>query len=326
MMIDDVLYSRRKGETDFSVVEADKNWARPDLWKESPETLARIQERPIDEKHRQVLNDWDAKREAADPAALAASIAATARDLAAARTATRAAAFLGDLEKTMPRAFQAVTADIADLAKAEDSSLNPIAAICTPLLSARGGIADLAIALSESSSPKLRAAVADFAACPAAAIPPANAYERGRRILNLMIKDNFLKRAAREARLIAEGSMLDGLRSDAALAALNKDGSELDYYVNGNYGGLYDERNFPEFPAGDGYLGPEQYFAMGDNRYNSLDFRYRTGNLDIKPLDAADPSSVRYYSNIDPFALDLRYIEGYALFRIWPPSRIGALH
>ena len=64
---------------------------------------------------------------------------------------------------------------------------------------------------------------------------------------------------------------------------------------------------------------------MGDNRYNSLDFRYKTGNFSTRPLDAADPSSVMYYSNIDPFALDRRFIEGYALFRIWPPSRIGAI-
>jgi hypothetical protein len=64
---------------------------------------------------------------------------------------------------------------------------------------------------------------------------------------------------------------------------------------------------------------------MGDNRYNSLDFRYRTGNFTIKPLDPSDPASVLYYSNIDPFALDLRFIEGYALFRIWPPSRVGAI-
>ena len=55
-----------------------------------------------------------------------------------------------------------------------------------------------------------------------------------------------------------------------------KKGSDLDYYVNGQNGGLYDQRNFPEFPAGISYLGPREYFAMGDNRYNSTDFRYRT--------------------------------------------------
>ena len=115
------------------------------------------------------------------------------------------------------------------------------------------------------------------------------------------------------------------MSKDASLVALSKEGGELDYYVNGQYAGLYDERNFPEFPGGDQYLGPKQYFAMGDNRYNSLDFRYKTGDFSIKSLDPADPASVRYYSNIDPFALDLRFIEGYALFRIWPPSRLGAI-
>ena len=34
MMIDDVLYSKRAGDARFSPVEADKAWARVDLWKE----------------------------------------------------------------------------------------------------------------------------------------------------------------------------------------------------------------------------------------------------------------------------------------------------
>jgi signal peptidase I len=144
-------------------------------------------------------------------------------------------------------------------------------------------------------------------------------------MLNLMIKDNILRRIARDAELIAAGASFDALRNDAALAVLAKDGADLNYYVNGQNGGLYDQRNFPEFPAGDTYLGQGQYFAMGDNRYNSTDFRYESENYSIKPIDPADPSSVTYYSNIDPFALDLRYIEGYALFRIWPPSRVGAI-
>src|SRR5208337_3076100 len=137
--------------------------------------------------------------------------------------------------------------------------------------------------------------------------------------------DGILKRAAREAALISAGASYDALRADSILVSLAKDGTELDYYVNGQNGGLYDQRNFPEFPVGNSYLGPQEYFAMGDNRYNSTDFRYRTERYSIKPLDPADLSSVAYYSNVDPFALDLRFIEGYALFRLWPPSRVGAI-
>jgi hypothetical protein len=63
---------------------------------------------------------------------------------------------------------------------------------------------------------------------------------------------------------------------------------------------------------------------MGDNRYNSLDFRFGTSQAQ-RPIDAADPSSVVYASALAPFALDRKYIEGYALFRVWPPSRMGAI-
>jgi hypothetical protein len=124
------------------------------------------------------------------------------------------------------------------------------------------------------------------------------AYAARGRALNLLIKDNHLARAAREAALLAAGSGLEGLAKDAELTAPIRDGTELGYYVNGKNGGHYDARNFPEFTAGNSYLGPRQYFAMGDNRY---------------------------YSNIDPFALELRYIEGYAAFRVWPPARFGAI-
>jgi signal peptidase I len=318
MMIDDVLYSRRKGDPAFAPVEADKAWARSDLWKESPELLAQIKDLPIDEKHRAVLDAWDRRRREADPAALAASIAFSARLLARTPTAAQSAAFSSALAKTRPDVYKVIAADVDALSKPESGAGNPLADAGTRA-------DDLALALAASGSAGLRAALFEYAACPAAAIPPADAYVRGGRSLNLLIKDNLLKKAVREAQLIAAGGSFELFSKDPSLLALMREGTELDFYVNGQYAGMYDSRNFPPFPAGDDYLGSRQYFAMGDNRYNSLDFRFKTGNFSVKPLDPADPGSVLYYSNIDPFALDLRFIEGYALFRIWPPSRVGAI-
>ncbi len=130
------------------------------------------------------------------------------------------------------------------------------------------------MALGIGGSSRLRAALADYARAAAAALRAADAYERGGRLVNLLIKDSVLKRVARDARLIASGASIDVLRADAQLAVLDKEGADLGYYVNGKNGGLYDQRNFPAFPSGDAYLGSAQYFAMGDNRYNSTDFRY----------------------------------------------------
>ena len=86
---------------------------------------------------------------------------------------------------------------------------------------------------------------------------------------------------------------------------------------------FYDERNFPEFP-GAAFLGPDQYFAMGDNRYNSLDFRF-SEQYQVRALDSSDSSSIQYSSLLAPFPLDMRFIEGYAVFRVWPFSRWGVI-
>jgi len=318
MMIDDVLYAKKSGDAAFSPVEEDKKWARSDLWKEAPDLVPQIKDMPMDAKHRALLEAWDRRRREADPAVLAASIAASARSLAARPSASRAAPFLAALEKARPEVYKVVAGDVDAFVKADAQGGNPIAQAGTH-------VDDLALALAVAGSPRLRQAVAEYAACPAATLPPSDAYVRGGRVLNLLVKDNILARAAREAELVAAGESYDLLSKDAILGALTKSGFELDYYLNGPYVGLYDSRNFPQFPAGDEYLGKRQYFAMGDNRYNSLDFRYRTGGFSVKGLDPGDPCSVLYYSNVDPFALDLRFIEGYAVFRIWPPSRVGAI-
>jgi signal peptidase I len=320
MMIDDVLYSRRKGDQAFSPVEADKTWASVDLWKESPERRAKIETLPINENQREVLNRWDARRREADPARLAASIGESAKALLAYASAAKSDGFMKELERKRPSVHQVIARDKDAFEKGDPSTGNSIAVAGT-----RADDLALALAVPGAKGGTLRSELAAYAAASAAAIPSDDAYSRGGRLLNLLIKDNLLKRAAREAQLIGAGASFEDLSGDASLSALNKEGSELDYYLNGQYAGLYDERNFPPFPAGDGYLGSDQYFAMGDNRYNSLDFRYRSGNFTVKPLDPADPASVMYYSNIDPFPLDLRFIEGYALFRIWPPTRVGAI-
>jgi len=318
MMVDDVLYAKRAGDSAFSAVEDDKKWARSDLWKESPELASRIEYMPMDSRHRALLDTWDRRRREADPKVLAASIAASAGTLPGRLSAARAEAFLKSLEQVSPDKYRIELANVAALAKFDAAAGNPIAQSGTK-------IDDLALALALPASPSLRSALAAYAACPSALVAPPDAYARGGRSLNLLIKDNVLARSAREAALIASGAGFESLAKDAVLQDLEAAGQELDFYVNGRYYGLYDSRNFPQFPAGDQYLGKNQYFAMGDNRYNSLDFRYKTGDAVIKGLDPADPASVQYYSNVEPFALDLKYIEGYALFRIWPPSRLGVI-
>ncbi len=314
MMADDVLYARREGEASFAPVAEDAEWAHVDLWKESAELRSKIESMPISKAMRDILSAWDARKNVADPAALASEIGLAASSLPAVLRAPQADAFLSGMKRDAPAAYSSIAAARRDFESFSPGAANPIAA--------RGSRFDatsaLALALSLPSSPAAGSALADYAR-PATA-RAGNAFERGARALNLLIKKNAVDRIARYARLAASGSSIDAMSKDAELVRLEGERAELAMYV-----GYYDARNFAPFPAGSLVLGPTEYFAMGDNRYNSIDFRNRDYSPRSRPLDPADPSSVMYVSNIDPFALDLKFIEGYALFRIWPPSRVGSL-
>jgi signal peptidase I len=321
MMVDDVLYAKRAGDESFHPVKEDAEWAHVDLWKESADLRSRIDDIPMSAQGREILSAWDARKRDADPALLADSIKRRASALGSGAPASRIDALTAEIKKTKPAVYASLVADRREFESYTEGAANPIAAMGTRL----DDVAALSLALSLGTSKAARNAFAGYARAEAAAIPAANAFERGSRVLNLLIKTNVVDRVSRYSALIAAGMGIGAVTEDAELQRLEKERLELDFYVNGRGGGLYDARNFAPFPAGDSYLGPTQYFAMGDNRYNSVDFRHRTFSLKQRPLDPADPSSVMYWSNIDPFALDLKFIEGYALFRIWPPSRMGAL-
>jgi signal peptidase I len=102
MMVDDLVYSKRKGDAAYALVEADRRWAKTDLWKESAAVRSHIEEIPVDEDTRAILVAWDAKKRDSDPAALAASLVASLRAIEAALPSRRVAALEADLVKKLP--------------------------------------------------------------------------------------------------------------------------------------------------------------------------------------------------------------------------------
>lgn len=314
MMVDDILYARREGEAEFRKV--DEPWAATDLWLQDPEVRRRIQHIPLDEATRAILSRWDDRKNGDDPASLAADIGASLESIEASlrrlASSGREAVSGPDMSRTDPalRTRRDETADRA--ARGEN-----------PYAEAGAGGEDLSLALAAAVSPEARSALRVYAegAVAAAAVPGANAYDRGSRTLNLLVKTNLLARMERVLGLLAAGTPLDAAARDPERVRRITEARELYLYLQG----FYDNRNFPEFPGGDAFLARDEYFAMGDNRYNSLDFRFRE-TPGTRSLDPADPCSVRYVSILEPFAVKLKFIEGHAVFRLWPPSRLGRIH
>ncbi len=85
-------------------------------------------------------------------------------------------------------------------------------------------------------------------------------------------------------------------------------------------------RNLYNFPAdNDQYINKNEYFMMGDNRYNSLDSRY-DNEKEIKVIfldpddktDFAVTIKVKWY----PHTIKLKYVLGKAKIIYWPLDRL----
>ncbi|MGA2977573.1 MAG: signal peptidase I [Spirochaetia bacterium] len=315
MMVDDVLYSRTAAQPDYRPVSVDsERFAQIDLWKLPAAVRAKVQAIPVDERMRTLLAKWDAAKNGGDPGALASRLL-DEWTLLSSHLAGMSLMMLSAFEqKQLPLANQGITT-LRDAAMrfAPAGALNPISRT-------GAGTEDVSLALAVARSASARAALKEYVTAGAAGTAGPTAYERGSRNLNLIIKRNLLRRIDRDLVLIETGASSQAIDADTDRAGLIQEARELYAYLVG----YYDMRNFPEFPAGAAFLGPDQYFAMGDNRYNSLDFRF-SEKPRLRALDAADASSILYSSLLAPFPLEKRFIEGWAIFRAWPFSRLGAI-
>jgi len=86
----------------------------------------------------------------------------------------------------------------------------------------------------------------------------------------------------------------------------------LPYIIN-----YFDFRNLEPFPE-QGRLKEDEFFAMGDNRYNSLDSRHYSTTPFEKHLVKNNPYSFAYTGRNNPFIFHSSDILGIPLFRIWP--------
>lgn len=110
--------------------------------------------------------------------------------------------------------------------------------------------------------------------------------------------------------------------------AINFQGEKVSY---AELESRFDRMNFPEYPAGkEQYLPDESYFLLGDNRYNSHDFRYggRYISGHNMPIDSDDfgafTAKVREVKWA-PRTLDSKFILGKAGFIFFPFDRVRVL-
>ncbi|MBI9099993.1 MAG: signal peptidase I [Spirochaetaceae bacterium] len=83
----------------------------------------------------------------------------------------------------------------------------------------------------------------------------------------------------------------------------------------------YDFRNLPPFPS-ESVIEKDNYFVMGDNRYNSLDLRHGLHSQD-RFFVKDDRNTFVHKSYLNPMTIEETGIEGFVVFRLFPLGRIG---
>ena len=140
---------------------------------------------------------------------------------------------------------------------------------------------------------------------------------------NLILKLCFGRLAVRTAELINRG---------VSASEQSRDTERLKYLMDAQDAVLYlvsinDMRNMPVFPentpAGEpAYIPPENFFMMGDNRFNSLDMRHLLEARKV-PVTAFDSYTLYYNSNMKPQYVPQKNILGTPVLRFFPLKRFG---
>ncbi len=140
---------------------------------------------------------------------------------------------------------------------------------------------------------------------------------------NLMLKLNFGRLAVRTAELLSEGIGSNAQSQDLLKIEYMQNLQNLVFYILS----LNDMRNMEVFPPNDEegnpqFISKNNFFVMGDNRFNSLDMRH-SYDYERKQITEYDPWSLYYDSNLSPQQISTDDILGTPVLRFFPFNRFG---
>ncbi len=140
---------------------------------------------------------------------------------------------------------------------------------------------------------------------------------------NLMLKLNFGRLAVRTAELLSEGVGSNAQSQDLLKIEYMQNLQNLAFYILT----LNDMRNMEVFPPNDEegnpqFISKNNFFVMGDNRFNSLDMRH-SYDYERKQITEYDPWSLYYDSNLSPQQISTDGILGTPVLRFFPFNRFG---
>jgi signal peptidase I len=329
LMLDDVLYRKAPGSADWVPLAEDAKFSHVDLYKEKPETLRKIQTVVINEDDRKQLkaiDDWKSTVTLTD---LCASLAVKRDALlqksrqTLSRLPARSAAYLDEVKRSGFGNLATEGAD-QDIAKT----------IATHAMKIQGDVrvclqGDVSLCLYVLSQAGGQAALKDFLTV-SESEGGLNPYDLAAAKLNLRLKINQADRWSAYLDYLSQDdtrslSSIDAFdfQGDAAFGPIFRSSQVIkDWVANYRYLQMFEYRNFPEFPAGkDEYIPAHHYFLIGDNRYNSLDFRFNHYyKYTARNLDSQDPRSVIYKTDLEMNTLSDQDILGKVSITFWPPG------